>query len=342
MHPAAVSDSASTLALAPVSRRAAREAAGWLVRLQAGDAKPADLDACERWRGRDDENERAWQRALQVGQRFGAIPADIGMQALDRRFRGDRRKALKTLALLIAAGPVAWAAYRAEPWREWTADHRTAVGERSEVTLADGTRVSLNTDSAIRVLFDAGMRLIDLVRGEILIETAHESGSAANGIERPLVVATAQGHAQAFGALETRFSVRQRSHTSQVAVFEGSVAISAKTRQGERRLLSAGQQIRFGASPLGETQPVEANAAGWTHGVLYADRMRLADFAAELDRYRPGLLRCAPEVAELRITGAFQLSEPDRVLSALAATLPVQLRYRTRYWATLEAAEPLA
>ena len=63
--------------------------------------------------------------------------------------------------------------------------------------------------------------------------------------------------------------------------------------------------------------------------------MRLDAFAAELARYRAGIVRCDPDVADLRISGAFQLNNTDSVLQALPALLPVQVTYRTSYWVTL-------
>jgi transmembrane sensor len=63
--------------------------------------------------------------------------------------------------------------------------------------------------------------------------------------------------------------------------------------------------------------------------------MSLASFAAELGRYRPGLLRCDPEVAQLEVSGAFQLHDTDQALHALTQVLPVEIRYRTRYWVTI-------
>ena len=55
----------------------------------------------------------------------------------------------------------------------------------------------------------------------------------------------------------------------------------------------------------------------------------------QFSRYRPGLLRWDPAVANLRVTGSFQLADTDRVLTLLAATLPVELQWRTRFWVTL-------
>ena len=69
--------------------------------------------------------------------------------------------------------------------------------------------------------------------------------------------------------------------------------------------------------------------------MLVVERMRLADFLAELDRYRPGYLRCDPQVADLRVSGAFPLRAPDDVLALLAETLPVRLRSMSRYWVTV-------
>ncbi|KAG1069902.1 hypothetical protein G6F40_017608 [Rhizopus arrhizus] len=60
--------------------------------------------------------------------------------------------------------------------------------------------------------------------------------------------------------------------------------------------------------------------------------MRLGDFIAELSRYRRGYLGCAPEVADLRIVGAYAVGDTDRVLAALAATLPVRVRATMPWW----------
>lgn len=71
--------------------------------------------------------------------------------------------------------------------------------------------------------------------------------------------------------------------------------------------------------------------------MLYAEEMRLADVLSEIGRYRSGVLRCDPAVADLRVSGAFQLEDTDRVLAVLAQTLPVRLDARTRYWVTVTA-----
>lgn len=319
----------------PMDRAIAREAAQWLMRLHSGEATEADMVACQHWRTADPEHERAWQRAQRVNQKFGIVPPGIGIPALDRAARGNRRRdMLKTLLVLMTAVPTGYVAYRATPAGEWAADHRTATGERREIKLADGTRLHLNTASAIDVAFDADRRLVILRAGEILIATAPDAGNPS-GTHRPFIVQTGQGSIRALG---TRFIVRQddgSADRTRVAVLQGAVEIQPRTALGQPLVIAAGQQTSFTSAAVDEPGPADPHAADWAQGVFYANRMRLGDFAAELGRHRPGLLRCDPAVADLRITGAFQLNNTDNVLAALPDTLPVSVVRRTRYWVSI-------
>ena len=94
--------------LPEVERSVARQAARWMMLLGSGRASPSDLLACEQWRSSKAEHEHAWQRAQRVSQRFGLVPATLGMAALNRPASPRRRAVLKTLALTSATGPLAW------------------------------------------------------------------------------------------------------------------------------------------------------------------------------------------------------------------------------------------
>ncbi|MNW08973.1 fec operon regulator FecR [compost metagenome] len=77
-------------------------------------------------------------------------------------------------------------------------------------------------------------------------------------------------------------------------------------------------------------------AGAWVDGLIVTRDMRLADFLKEVNRYRRGYLVCASDIADLRLSGVFRLEDTDKLLAILPRTLPVQLRYRTRWWVTLE------
>lgn len=316
------------MSIQPIDRRVARQAARWFVRLQS-NANSTDREACERWRASHADHERAWQLAAHFHARFDDIPAEVGVRALGRPDSLDRRRALKLLTTLIIAAPLGTVAYRALPWREWSADQRTVVGERRDFVLPDGTRVMLNTATAIDIRFDRQQRLVRLYAGEILVSTA------ADPEKRPLVVETAEGQLRPVG---TRFDVRQFDGRTRIAVLEGAVQVYPSQAKDFLRL-EAGQQTDFSRALIAPIVALQQNSSDWTHGVLRVDKLRLADFARELGRYRPGLLHCDPAVADWRISGVFQLHDTDLALAALARTLPVQIHTRSRYWVTIAAKE---
>ena len=320
-------NSTSSSATAP-SRAALREAAQWLVRLNSGQARADDWQALAAWRAQDGANEQAWQRAERLSRTFGAVPAGLGLPVLARAQQGatNRRAALRVLALVGTTAPAAWLGWCHMPWPQWTAEHRTATGERRSVMLADGSQVLLNTASALDVAFGANERLLRLRAGEVLVTTAADAAALSFRVETP------GGWLRALG---TRFSVRLLAEdTVHLAVGEGAVGVTPRDGTPQR-VIQAGEQCRFTASGVQMPTPLGEQALAWAQGVLYADGMRLDDFAAELSRYRPGIVRCDPAVGALRISGAFQLQDTEYILAMLRETLPVQVVTRTRYWVTL-------
>lgn len=305
----------------PLSRKVARQAVEWYLLEQSGQATPDDLAASAEWRARDPEHARAWNRVQQVSQTAGLLPPDLAVPVLRRP---QRRVAVHVLLALMAA-PAAWLLVR----HEMLADYRSGVGERRVVSLPDGGTLVLNTDSAIDVAYGAGERLLTLRRGEVLMQTRPDHAGS-----RPFIVATCHGRIRALG---TRFTVRVDDDSSRVTVLEHAVEITPRAPSATVRTLMAGQQSRFDAGHAGLPTLAPLQADAWTHGMLAAQDMRLDAFALELSRYRPGLLRVEPQVAALRLSGAFQLDDTDAVLESLARMLPVDVLYRTPYWVTIAA-----
>lgn len=310
----------------PLDPRIARQAAQWLMRLHpAAEPGEAERRACLAWRASHIQHELAWQRAQQIDGRFAVLPPALGKAALGRGSGEGRRQAVTKLALLIAAVPAGMLAYRQLPVAAWQATYRTATGERHGVRLADGSRVQMNTATAFDVAYDDAQRQLLLHEGELLVEMARDELARA----RPFSVRTADGLVRAIG---TRFCIQCGQGWSEVAVFDGAVEVAAG---GDRRLVSANQQLRFSGAGLTANAPLLAHRADWVDGILHADDQALADFSAELARHRRGWIRCDPAVADLRISGSFQLDDTAGVLRALAATLPVAIRFNTRFWVTI-------
>lgn len=308
----------------PFSRRRADAAADWLTLLMSEEASEADRQRWRQWRAAHPENDLAWRHIESIVGQLRQLPAEAAMQAM--RAPASRRKALRLLAGAGMAGTAVLLARHGDLWQGLAADYRSATGQQRRLELPDGTRLLLNTATAVDVHFTAAGRAVMLRYGEVAIETGHADG-------RPFVLRTADGEVRPLG---TRFTVRAGPAGTAVAVQEGAVAL--EPRQGPSLALNAGQVALLRA--WGAERPRAANAQddAWTRGQLMAADTRLADFLADLGRYRAGWLRCHPAVADLRFSGVYPLADTERVLRALEQALPIRLLRRTRYWVS---AEPL-
>lgn len=315
---------------ATIDKRILEEAADWMVQLSDGRATAADRAACESWRQRSPAHAQAWARAERVMHKFGGLPPALAMPALNRMSPG-RRAVVAKLAVLLAALPAGWLGWQLVEEKGWAADYRTALGERRDIQLADGTRVTLNTQTAIDVRFDATQRTIMLREGEILVQTAPDTAFP----RRPFSVHSVEGGMEALG---TRFSVREEGDRTHLVVLEGAVRITPKDAPSTQRILKAGEQAFFTGRTIERSAEADDAAVSWTHGMLMADRMRIADFAAELERYRRGIVRVEPEVANLRVSGAFPIDDTDQALAMLVSAVPVDAVTRLGgRWITLVA-----
>lgn len=303
------------------------EAAGWLVLLHSGEANERDLRDLERWRARSAAHETAWQRAETMLGAFRQMPPKLGRETLSRLRNPGRRQLLRLGLLAVAVPTAGWLGWRHLPWREWSADLRTATGEQKRFDLADGTRLLLNTASAVDIVFSPTERRLTLLAGEILVTTGKDTSRAA----RPFIVHTVHGSLRPLG---TRFAVRRFEGRSRVAVFEGAVEIRPAA-SSQAAILRAGEQSDFTASAIQPATPSEA--ALWEHGMLMARDMPLGALVAELARYHRGMLRCDPEVASLMVSGAFPVADVPASLTLLEKTLPVRIGRATEYWLTVQA-----
>ncbi|WP_028694251.1 FecR domain-containing protein [Pseudomonas cremoricolorata] len=302
------------------ARQLAREAAQWLARQDAGELDADGALQLQHWRARSAAHEALWQKAEQLRQRFSQVPPPIGLSCLDRP-DPQRRKLLGQALALGAVAPLAWMAYRQLPITPWGADLATATGERRGVELADGSRVQLNTASALNITFEAGQPRLHLLRGEIAVDSVG-----------PLQVQTRYGRIVAGAG---SFCVREGEHDCQVSALRGELRLLPQ--QGSETLLKAGHRARLSASQVHGIQAFDPQIPGWQQGVLIVEAQPLGLFLRELDRYRPGVLRCQPSLERLAVTGTFALDDTDRILALLAASLPLHVQYRTRYWVSLSA-----
>lgn len=300
------------------------EAAGWLVLSQERTLTLEEQQQLNNWCRQSETHQRAWDMAQQLAQSMQSMPSKLGKSVLGRP-QLSRRNAMKNLAVLMAIPTASWFTVKQLPFDHWMADMATTTGEQRDYQLADGSMLLLNTDTQVDVDYTQTLRRVHLRQGEVQLT------SAKDVLNRPLIVSTPFGDIQALG---TVFQVRHQSDLTGVSVQQHAVEV--RTHAGQVQRLEAGQQIEFTAKALSlpKANPESQNA--WTKGQLIADNMTLSAVANELSRYRHGWLSCDEEVANLRVSGVFQLNNTDIALQSLMKTLPIELVYRTRYWVMIK------
>ncbi|MDT8896032.1 FecR domain-containing protein [Halomonas sp. I1] len=317
-------------------RRALSEAAEWFAQWRSGEMTEAQRDAWREWHDSGAQNRWAWARIEAVSQRLGGELEDDDRQAANgviaeaRRRRTGRQRLWNGLASLMAVAVLTGLAWQPmgidDLAQRWRADYHTATGEIRRITLDDGSRLWLNTASAVNV-DDAsrGLRL-ELVSGEVLIDTGRG----------PLVVETPSARLTPLG---TRFDVRLDDSDETLSVFEGAVTIrprAADQALEASRVVETGQQASYTSRSVASPTPVEPARDAWTGGVLLADGMPLGQLVEELGRYHHAYLSVAPEVADQTLLGAFPLRDLKQSLRMIDNTLPVRVRHVMPFWVEIE------
>lgn len=313
---------------ATVDLKTLEAAATWYVQLNDGSGSEAQTQAWQAWVDANPQHAAAWARVEMLQRQWAKMPRQAALSSLGAA-QAQRRDVLKILGMLVAVGGCSWLAVEQVPYRSMLAQQRTRLGERRSVRLDDGSQLEMNADTALDIHFDARQRRIELYRGEILIQTAKDPA------HRPFIVYTTDGSVRALG---TRFSVRPLAGQTQVGVLQDAVEVTPGNHDHKPLRLEAGQQVTFDRHAASPPHPLPTGSTAWVQGMLSVDDWRLGDFIEELSRYRPGVLRCAAGVQNLSISGAFRIDDTDTVLENLSKTLPVKVRYLTRYWASIEPA----
>jgi len=199
------------------------------------------------------------------------------------------------------------------------ADYVTGRGQRSIVDLPDGTRVTLDVDSAVDVAFAGGRRDVRLLSGRAFFDVAHDQA-------HPFAV---QAGGRVVTALGTQFEVRLTPGAMQVVLAEGRVSVGSAPGRPAAPLvkLSPGQAFAAGDGAAGRVSPADLDEAlAWKQGVVEFHDRPLSEAIGLLNRYtRARIVINDPKVAALRITGVFKTGDIERFGRSVSQVLPVRM-----------------
>jgi transmembrane sensor len=286
------------------------QAVAWLARLRSGPSE-RDRAGFEDWYAADPQHAETYDAVLGTWDETA-----LAAQTPTARHRHAERRhswakvasvAAAVLLLLVAGG----LSLTRDAWRGPAPVTLLAsrVGQIRTIALEDGSRVTLDTDSLVRVQFDDDQRRLELERGRARFEVAPDA-------RRPFVVVAGASEVVAHG---TVFDVDLRRPGALVALLEGSVEVrTASTANPVRRastILRSGQQLALAGTPAAaQPTPIRSAETRWPSGMLSFEDARLADVVASANRYsRTQILIGDPAAAERRFTGTFRAGDPAQL-----------------------------
>jgi transmembrane sensor len=327
---------------------AAAEAADWYARLRAQDLTEMDGLRFRAWLGGSAENRREFEALERVWRGIGALEQSPAMRHTRDAIIARRREAARprarrmwaiaaTTLLTLAAGSWYWL-HRASNV------YVTDVGELRTVPLSDGSIVTLNTATEVRLDYSDSRRRIELLRGQASFEVAKDPA-------RPFIVSVGNQEVRALG---TVFEVYKAADKVTVTLLEGKVAVSPLLEQktgnpaeshqeqpadkaAEPVILNPGEQISYllRAAVIQVPKPITIAAvdvprvSAWRARKLSFRDTLLPDAIAEANRYsKEQIVLEAPGMETARLSGQFEAGKNELFAEGLRTFFGLEVEHR--------------
>ncbi len=292
------------------------DAALWVVRTR--DADQSDLTTLDGWLQADPTHADAYMDAAGIWDDLGQVLPDWKRDPVAPP-APERAAAPRRMRIAVAAfASFAVACFLTVQWLVSPTPYATGIGEQRTITLADGTRATLNTDSMIRVSRFGDERRVTLERGEAQFDVTHDP-------RHPFLVSASDRTVRVLG---TSFVMRREAGRVDVTLLSGSVAVE---RRGATTVqLQPGERYRqLPNQPARVDRPRIDIVTAWRSGKLLLDDTPLSDAIAEMNRYsgRPIILG-EPGLGQQRLSGLFDTRDTDAFARTIAEIYDLRLQAR--------------
>ena len=316
------------------------EAAEWTWRLDSDTSGPADREAFDAWLRQDARHRRAFEEFSKVWRALDGLGEATRPEKSAAFTRPARRSAVRLppRRWLGAAAAVLIGTLAAVLWMREGSDIQTfstAVGQQRDVTLADGSVVSLNTNSIVETDLSRRLRQIYLRKGEAHFQVAHDRS-------RPFLVHAGDAVVRAVG---TQFEVRLLADQHvDIMVNEGRVEVQATPGSGPEvgaasgprpspamRAVRAGERLSTASADY-SVKPVTpeqlSSQLAWREGAIIFDGEPLSEAITEIERYTDTRIVVSDAgTAALRVGGRFRTDDVQDFFRGLESALPITVRH---------------
>ena len=319
-------------------RHRLEQAAGWRLKL-IRDPSLGDSEEYLRWCA-DPFNAKAREAVVKAWSSIGTLETtpemlDLRRQAL-ARMRAAHADRVKKRGWLAVAAVAALATGVGLAWpylHQWgvahiawlsTTTYKTDIGERRIVALPDGSRISMDSDTLIRVTYQPAARSISLERGRSRFDVAHDPN-------RPFAVLAGS---QTVVAIGTSFDVERLQSSVLVTLIQGQVVIKGAQPALTPEMLGpapdsislkAGEELVVTQNVRPEIVTTDLQVArAWESGRLLFRDEPLGDAVARVNRYTSQPVEIDPSIASIRFSGVFNAGDVSSFVSAVTSYFPVQ------------------
>jgi transmembrane sensor len=308
-----------------------QQAASWRLKLMR-DPSLGNSQEYLRWCA-DPVNTKAREAVIKAWSTVGALNSTPELLELRRQTlarvrdaNASRRKARRWMVSAAAAAVLCIVLGGLYVNRDWlnTTSYKTDIGERRIVALPDGSRISMDSDTAVRVTYQETSRSITLERGRSRFDVAHDPN-------RPFTVMAGP---QTVVAIGTSFDVERLQSSVLVTLIQGQVVI--KGAQGPPTPETLGAAESSISLKVGEELVAVRNvrpaivttdlqvARAWESGRLLFRDEPLGDAVARVNRYTANPVEVDPSIASIRVSGVFNAGDVSSFVSAVTSYFPVQ------------------
>ncbi|MFC3076143.1 FecR family protein [Shinella pollutisoli] len=301
-----------------------KEAVAWFTRMNGKPTKAERRDFAN-WMSMSPDHAQAYNEVGSLWSDLGAVADKVSDKTGDdlteplkkiTHFRREKRRAktgpiIASCLAVLVAGTWIWLEHP-HFLQNMGADFSTAKAERRSVTLADGSTVLMDADSAIDADLSADVRRVRLLRGGAYF-TVSPSGI-------PFIVEAENGEARVLG---TQFDVVLAENSNvTVTLSRGSLEVSSAS-DGKKVVLKPGESVEYNKAGLSAVKTVDiAESMAWHDGRLIFNNARLADILAQIGRYRDGrIVLLGTAVGEKRVSGNISLENTETALAAMKSSI---------------------
>lgn len=310
-------------------------ASDWIAKLDR-DLTSDEKQSLQKWLAVSSENTVVLLEVAQVWDKMDDLSrlSDLFPQANVKQKKStawlSAIAASVVIAITIGLFQTSIVQYGQSPIIAMQASYQTNVGESNTINLPDNSKIVLNTNTFVQIRYTPTARIIELQRGEIHIDVAHDKS-------RPLSVIAGGEVIQAVG---TAFNVEVRNDLVELIVTDGKVLVAnnkntsankdieemAKKLPQNSMAISKGEKVNLHSSEQYQEEIVKVDSVemaaslSWQKGNLIFRGESLAEAMAEISRYTDIKFELADDkkLQQVQVAGMFKTGDVTGLLDVLS------------------------